>query len=244
VPLDPWRYYELGRVADADFEGLCLDVSSPKLLPSLLQREGNGRWIAIDLFEREIEAWREIDPTLYLDVQDARSLPYEDGSFDHCICLSVVEHVPDDGDAEVLDEIWRTLKHGGILHLTTNVGLESRDFFVDDALYGEASKRIDGKVFFERHYCERDIQTRLLKKPWEVLDKQFARQIDPSIQQRFYRRVPWSYLYGGLLRLRCPQNFELADSIALLQPGEQGVVYMRLRKSDLEEAPAEAGEHR
>src|SRR5262245_65884272 len=43
VPLDPWRYYELGRVAEQPFDGRCLDVSSPKLLMSLLQHEGRGR---------------------------------------------------------------------------------------------------------------------------------------------------------------------------------------------------------
>ena len=43
VPLDPRRYYELGRIAEARFSGRCLDVSSPKLLPSLLQAEGRGQ---------------------------------------------------------------------------------------------------------------------------------------------------------------------------------------------------------
>ncbi len=55
VPLDPWRYYECGRVADQTFTGACLDVSSPKLLTSLLQHEGNGTWVGTDLFSREIE---------------------------------------------------------------------------------------------------------------------------------------------------------------------------------------------
>jgi SAM-dependent methyltransferase len=230
VPLDPWRYYELGRVAEAQFAGRCLDVSSPKLLPSLLQHEGKGDWTAIDLFEREIAAWREIDPGLALQVEDASDLPYEDSSFDHSICVSVVEHVPD--DTQALAEIWRTLKPGGILHLTTNVALESRDVFVDEEPYGEASKSVDGKVFFERHYTEEDLERRLLARPWQTLDREFARQIDPSIEERFYRRAPRSFLYGGLLRFRCPDNFELGDSTGILQPGEQGVVYLRLQKPE------------
>jgi SAM-dependent methyltransferase len=232
VPLDPWRYYELGRVADAQFEGLCLDVSSPKLLPSLLQYEGKGNWIAIDLFEHEIEAWKEVDPSLRLEVHDATRLPYASDSFDHCICVSVVEHVPNDGDSKVLGEIWRTLRPGGALDLTTNVSREFRELFVGEQMYGEASKRVDGKVFFERHYGEQDLETRLLAKPWQVLEKEFARQIDSSIEERFYRRAPWSYVYGCLLRLWCPGNFELGDSTELLRPGEQGVVYLRLKKPD------------
>ncbi len=47
VPLEPWRFYELARVAAEPFHGDCLDVSSPKLLASTLAREGRGagwRW--------------------------------------------------------------------------------------------------------------------------------------------------------------------------------------------------------
>src|SRR4051812_19947195 len=57
VPLDPWRYYEMGVVAEGEFSGACLDVSSPKLLPSMLQREGKGRWTCVDLFSTEVENW-------------------------------------------------------------------------------------------------------------------------------------------------------------------------------------------
>ena len=48
------------------FTGDCLDVSGPKLLTSLLQAEGNGTWLGIDLFDAEIDAWRRIDPALRL----------------------------------------------------------------------------------------------------------------------------------------------------------------------------------
>jgi SAM-dependent methyltransferase len=230
VPLDPWRYYELGRVAESEFGGSCLDVSSPKLLPSLLQHEGRGGWTAIDLFEQEIAAWRAVDPALSLAVEDATALTYPDASFDHTICVSVVEHVPD--DALVMAEIWRTLRPGGVLHLTTNVGLESKDVFTDDRPYGAASKEVGGRVFFERHYSEDDIDRRLLGQPWQTLEREYARQIDRSIEERFYKRAPLSFAYGGLLRLRCPRNFETSGSIGLLGPGEQGVVYLRLRKPE------------
>jgi SAM-dependent methyltransferase len=234
VPLDPWRYYEMGRVAEGAFGGRCLDVSSPKLLPSLLEFEGHGDWTAIDLFAREIEDWHAIDPRLALAVEDATALTYPDASFDNTICVSVVEHVPD--DAQVMSEIWRTLRPGGVLHLTTNVELESKDVFTEDRPYGAASKEVDGRVFFERHYSVEDLESRLLGRPWETLEREFARQVDPSIEERFYSRAPLSFAYGGLLRFRCPANFETADSIRILRPGEQGVVYLRLRKPATESA--------
>ncbi len=75
------------------FAGDCLDVSSPKLLASLLQREGRGRWTAVDLLPDEIARWRALDPALDLRVEDARALSFADGSFDAVACVSVIEHV-------------------------------------------------------------------------------------------------------------------------------------------------------
>ena len=230
VPLDPSRYFELGRVADASFEGECLDVSSPKLLPSLLQREGRGRWTCIDLFEQEIENWRHVAPELELEVADATRLPYADASFDQAVSVSVVEHIPGDGDGRALAEIWRVLKPGGLLHLTTNVGARPHEIFGDEHVYGGASGEGGGRVFFERRYTDADIERRLLGEPWEVEAREIRRQADESIERRFYDRAPWSYLYGGALRLWCPQNFERVASTEELADRDHGIVYLLLRK--------------
>src|SRR5690606_6226273 len=88
VPLEPWRYWELGRVAREPFGGDCLDVASPKLLASALRAQGRGRWVAIDLLADEIARWRAIDPDLDLRVADARRLPFADRSFDAVACVS------------------------------------------------------------------------------------------------------------------------------------------------------------
>ena len=226
MPLDPSRYYELGRVAEASFEGRCLDVSSPKLLPSLLQREGRGQWTCIDLFEREIEQWREVDPSLELAVADATRLPYEDDSFDNAICISVIEHIPGEGDSAAMAELWRVLRPGGVLHLTTNVAARSHDVFRDEALYGEAST----EGFFERRYSEEDLERRLLGEPWDVVHREVCRQVDESIEARFYARAPWSYLYGGALRRSCPGNFAEVPDTATLEGQDHGIAYLVLAK--------------
>ncbi|HEY2602382.1 MAG TPA: glycosyltransferase [Thermoleophilaceae bacterium] len=230
VPLDPWRYYELGRVAERPFHGRCLDVSSPKLLMSLLQHEGRGDWTGIDLFSDEIESWRQVDPSLELQVQDATQLDFPDESFDCCICISVIEHVPGDGDTQAMEEMWRVLKPGGVLHLTTNVALEARDVFAHERIYGEAQEAGAEGVFFERQYSLETLEERLLGLPWQVETREFARQKDESVEERFYARVPWSYLYGGLLRLRCARNFEVGPTPELLRESGHGAVYLELRK--------------
>jgi SAM-dependent methyltransferase len=231
VPLDPWRYYELGRVADERFAGDCLDVSSPKLLPSLLQREGQGRWTAVDLFAREIEQWQAVDPDLQLAVEDATKLSFADASFDACLCLSVIEHVPGDGDATAMAEMWRVLRPGGVLHLTTDVAPSARDIFLGDEIYGAASQRVDGdRVFFARHYAPDDLERRLLALPWEIEHREFARQRDERWERRFYGATPWSYVLGGLLALTCARNFDVSGDVPDLSGRHHGVVYLRLRK--------------
>jgi SAM-dependent methyltransferase len=231
VPLDPWRYYELGRVADQEFHGRCLDVSSPKLLPSLLQAEGQGDWLCIDLFAAEIDAWRRIDPDLEYDVQDATSLPYPDETFDCCACISVLEHIGPERDAAALAELWRVLKPGGVLHLTTDISVEPKDVFVGEKIYGQASELAGEQgVFFKHDYAVEDIDRLTSGRPWQVDLREFAAQKNPEIERRFYARVPWSYVYGPLLRFSCANNFETSSTPDVIAATGSGVVYLRLVK--------------
>jgi SAM-dependent methyltransferase len=205
VPLDPWRYYEMGKVADEPFWGTCLDVSSPKLLPSLLQAEGKGRWIGIDLFEDEIVAWRAVDPALELEVQDATALRFEDESFDHCICISVLEHVGVGPDETALAEMWRVLKSGGVLHLTADVAAEPQDVFIADKRYGAASLEVEARGFFFKHdYSIDEIERLVAGRPWEISECAFTIQRKPGIERWYYAHAPWTYATGPFLRFVCP----------------------------------------
>ncbi len=230
VPLDPWRYYEMGRIADADFTGYCLDVSSPKLLTSLLAAEGRGNWLATDLFTDELDAWRGIDRNLVLEQADVRHLPYPDATFDHCMSVSVIEHVPEEGDIRGMAEMFRVLKPGGLLHLTTQVANHHHDLFKKEALYGNASESSTQGVFFGRSYDEASLKKRLLSDPWEIVHREYAIQKDPTIEAKFYKRAPYSYIYGGALRFICADNFEITANFPTLPAEEIGMVYLQLRK--------------
>jgi SAM-dependent methyltransferase len=230
VPMDPWRYYELGRLADEQFSGRCLDVSGPKLLTSLFEREGQGDWTGVDLFHREIQQWQAVDPRLRLEVADATDLPYDDASFDTCLCVSVIEHIPEDGTA--MAELWRVLRPGGVLHLTTDIAEVARDVLVDGDVYGEASPAVGDRVFFEHLYAAGEIDGRLLGLPWVVEHREYARQRRERWNRWFYRWAPLSYPLGGLLRLVCASNFEVSTSAPDLTGRHHGVVYLRLRKPE------------
>ena len=232
VPLEPWRYHELARVAREPFAGDCLDVSSPKLLASLLQHEGEGRWIGIDLLEDEIVRWRALDPSLDLRVQDARALDLPDASVDAIACVSVIEHVAGDGDVVAMAEMWRVLRPGGVLHLTTNVAARAGEVRTAAPVYaqadGEDRPSADG-AFFERHYDDEGIDRRLLRAPWTVEAREYVRERLP-VHRAFFAARPWSFLAGNLLPLVCVGNFRPLRGAHEVPAGRHGVVYVRLRK--------------
>lgn len=234
VPLEPWRFYELARVAREPFGGDCLDVSSPKLLPSLLAHEGQGDWVAIDLLSDEIARWRTLDPSLDLRVEDARALSFADASFDAVVCVSVIEHIPGDGDAAAMAEIWRVLRPGGVLHLTTNVAAREGEVRTAQVVYdteGAGGQAGGQGVFFERRYSAQGLDARLLTLGWRVEAREYVRERRP-VHERFFRARPFAFLVGGLLPLVCVRNFASIPDPSQLGPDEHGVVYLRLRRSE------------
>jgi SAM-dependent methyltransferase len=232
VPLEPWRYHELARVAREPFAGDCLDVSSPKLLPSLLRHEGRGRWVAVDLLEDEISRWRTVDPDLDLRVEDARSLGFADGSFDAVACVSVIEHVAGDGDALAMQEMWRVLRPGGVLHLTTNVSARPGEVRTRRPVYDTGDAQSGGEgAFFERRYSAHTLTSRLLALGWREEAREYVRERLP-VHRRFFAARPLSFLAGGLLPLVCVRNFAVIAGPEALGPGEHGVVYLRLRRPE------------
>ena len=68
---------------------------------------------------------------LHLAVEDGRRLSFPDDSFDKVYSLSVLEHIPDDGDSACVTEIARVLRPGGECYLTVPFWPQSRTDFVD-----------------------------------------------------------------------------------------------------------------
>jgi SAM-dependent methyltransferase len=161
---------------------------------------------------------------------DARALPFADGSFDAVVCVSVIEHVEGDGDAVAMGEIWRVLRPGGVLHLTTNVAREAREVHTARPVYAaRAAPAPEGPAFFERRYDEDGLRERLLALPWTEEAREYVRERRP-VHRRFFAARPWSFLVGGLLPIVCARNFARIGGPSELRPQEHGVVYLRLRR--------------
>lgn len=85
---------------------------------TLLQKAcGFAEAVGVDISQESVAKARELGVNaLQLNI-DFEDLPFEDDSFDAAFCGEVLEHVID-GD-HLLDELYRTLRPGGVAVLTT-----------------------------------------------------------------------------------------------------------------------------
>ena len=92
-------------------------------------------------------------------------MSFGDESFDKVFSLSVLEHIPEDGDTACIREIARVLTPGGECYLTVPFWPQSRTDYLDDKAVYWAEHSVasgDGKVFYQRRYSEDDLFERLI----------------------------------------------------------------------------------
>jgi SAM-dependent methyltransferase len=141
---------------------LVLDVATGTgRLPRALLRQPafDGRVIGLDLSRRMLrEAVRrtaQFSDRVTFVWQDARCLPFDDDTFDAVACLEALEFTP--SPQEVLEELVRVLRPGGVLLVTNRVGRDAR------FLPGRAFRRDT----FERLLHELPL-AEVSVRPWQV----------------------------------------------------------------------------
>jgi SAM-dependent methyltransferase len=183
VPVNYWRTVEYRLICQ---EGCfrrgerILDIGSPKLLALYLADRVGAEVFATDIesyFISEYELLRSSrgipDDRLHLMVQDGRRLRFPDDHFDKVYSISVVEHIPDDGDTQCLREMGRVLARGGRCILTVPFSPVSRtDLRAPDFYWGTRMRPADdGRVFYQRRYSEADLFERLIEPSGLALRK-------------------------------------------------------------------------
>lgn len=170
-PVSIVRYFEFPFVLDAvDFSkaNSCLDVSSPRLFDIyLLSKNKHIKLELINPDKKDLEDTNIHLNTLGLSERaslashDATCLPYENNSFDVVTSISVIEHIPDDGDSLAVKEMWRVLKPGGKMVITVPCAKEGYEEWRDKDAYGLGLSQQNEKYFFQRFYDTSSLQSRI-----------------------------------------------------------------------------------
>jgi len=190
IPLDPSRYLELPwaeRTLAAEPGERVLDLASPKLLAVALARAGVDV-VSVDAVSLEIERWHRLAPDVRFELADGRALPYGDGSFRRAYSLSVVEHIPEDGDEQALRELARVVEPGGRILLTVPYADEYWEDWRDRPVYGSDGEAV--RYFFERWYDAARLARLVGAAPVRQVSREIVR-MEPNWGRRYNRTFPW-----------------------------------------------------
>ena len=172
TPMNYWRSLEIPLAAwglQAEPGQLLLDVSSPKALGLYLALSGS-RVVAADISDDFAADLRHLQRilrvhTLEVAVLAGQHLPLRSGCVDSAYSVSVLEHIPQRGDAEVIGEVRRVLKPGGTLCITVPFHSTFVEEFRPNVEWSQFSVRDDRGTFFQRRYDMLTLNERLLRQP-------------------------------------------------------------------------------
>ena len=171
-PVNNTRYFEFKFASESlNWTSIqsCLDISSPRLFfIFLIQKYQN---IKVEGLNPDIQDLKETEQ--YLKVlnfshranlvsYDATRLPYPDNYFDAITSISVIEHIPEDGDSKAIKEMWRVLKSKGKLIITVPCAKNYYEEWRDNDVYNLGNPKKENKFFFQRFYDNYNIKNRLV----------------------------------------------------------------------------------
>src|SRR3989304_2278602 len=158
TPINGSRCYEFRRTYELlkPKKGeLIFDLSSPKLLSHFLSEKG-CRVVTADMNKEEVADWTTLTrkrrklPSWV--IADGVSLGFKDDTFDKVFSISVLEHIPGDGDTRTMKELARVLKPGGRLVVTVPYAVKYRSEYIEQDVYNLHNGK--GNNFHWSHYYD------------------------------------------------------------------------------------------
>jgi len=176
APVGYWRLWP-NAVILSEFEkyrpARILDVSSPKL-PSLILGDRAEVW-ATDLDDPQLTSrWKATADAIgrtnyHVQFENACSLSFPSASFDMVYSISVIEHIPGQGDTAALVEFERVLNPGGIVIVEVPFR-HTREEIMQH--YDSKGFKLESPRFYERYYDNESLVGRL-HAPGLVVDQRW-----------------------------------------------------------------------
>jgi len=160
LPMNYVRIIELSmtlELLELQENHVILDISSPKLLALYMAASGYQNLCISDIDDYFVEDFntylKAFNLSARIEVFDAKSIPYAEHTFDRIFSVSVLEHIPDMGDVDVVREAARVLRPGGLFVFT----LPAYSTYLEEwqkhpTFYWPTITRGDGFAFFQRRY--------------------------------------------------------------------------------------------
>lgn len=175
LPVSYWRLAEFMYVCNqlnSTPGERVLDVGSPKDLAIILAKCRGSEVVATDILPEAVASSHDYATAqgiagrgaghVHSEVQDGRSLDFEDNYFAAAYSVSVLEHIPENGDSEAILELSRVVRPGGRIVITVPFSSKNSEEWVDRDVY-ERDRRGDQLVFYQRRYDRKTLYTRLIQ---------------------------------------------------------------------------------
>ncbi|MBI3745847.1 MAG: class I SAM-dependent methyltransferase [Chloroflexi bacterium] len=148
--------------------GDSLDISSPRLFSFYVASNGQASTVRMlnpdqrDAAETERLARRLRLPGISVEPLPVSAIRGAGPRYDSIWSISVIEHIPDDGDVEAMRLMYEALAPGGTLVVTVPVDRRAWDEYRMEDVYGLGLTPCASGTFFQRWYDEAAIHRRLL----------------------------------------------------------------------------------
>jgi hypothetical protein len=170
TPVSIVRYWEFPFALRQlpQHPGRCLDISSPRLFSFFVaSRRRPTSLLMLNPDRRDADVTRHLATRLRIgniavDVQPVSAIKGQDQRYDSIWSISVIEHIPGEGDTEAMRLMYAALAPGGTLIVTVPVDRRAWDEYRNRDVYGLGTAPGPNGTFFQRWYDDSAIARRLL----------------------------------------------------------------------------------